>query len=67
MGILDLIANVFKAIANWFGYSQSRSEARNAADVKAAAKGQVEVDAQNDVERAIKRRDLEKLRKDCAE
>jgi hypothetical protein len=67
MTILETISNACKAIANYFGWAQSRSEAKNQPDVKASAKTQAEVNTRNRIDQHIKNRNTRKTQEEIAE
>lgn len=56
-GIVDAIKYAFSAVASIFGYAGKRSDANNAADVKASKSGQNESDASDKLTTAIKKKD----------
>lgn len=54
--IFKAIGEVFGLINNWFG-------AKNTPDMKKAQQQQKETNYQNEIEKAIKEKDIEKLRR----
>jgi hypothetical protein len=65
--IKEIIASILEAIANIFKYSAQRSELKNSTDVKDAKKKQDETDKTNEMETAVKNRDVDKIRDFLAE
>lgn len=67
MDIVGMLKGLFDAVSGVFGLARDRSKLHNAEDVRKAKIGQDEINAQNKTEEAIRKRDLEQLRKDLAE
>jgi hypothetical protein len=67
MDIIACITAVGRAVAEVFGYASKRTDLKNAADVKQAAKAQENVDDKTRIEKAVANRDLESLRNDLGE
>lgn len=64
---MNVIAQIARAVAEALGLINRRHDAKNAADVKARAKAQGEVKADNRMEDAVKNRDVESVRNEIAE
>ena len=62
-----LIRSAFDALAGYLGYTRDRQALKNAEDMKAAKKAQEECDAKSKVEEAIRKRNLDALRKELGE
>lgn len=54
---------IFKAIGEVFGLINNWMVNKNSPDMKKAAQQQKEVDRQNEIEKALKEKDIEKLRR----
>lgn len=54
---------IFKAIGEVFGLINNWMSNKNTPEMKKAAQQQKEVDRQNEIEKALKEKDIEKLRR----
>lgn len=57
----------FQMVANYLGFAKTRAEEKNTADMVAAKQAQNEQDARDKTAQALKKHDLDQLRKDSAE
>ena len=64
---MNFLKEMFAAIAGAFGWATQRSQVHNKEKMQAAAEAAAEVKAVSRVEKEVKRRDLDALRKDLAE
>jgi hypothetical protein len=64
---VNFLKEMFAAIAGAFGWATQRSQVHNTEKMQAAAEAAAEVKAVSRVEKEVKRRDLDALRKDLAE
>lgn len=64
---MNFLKEMFAAIAGAFGWATQRSQVHNTEKMQAAAEAAAEVKAVSRVEKEVKRRDLDALRKDLAE
>lgn len=64
---MNFLTGLLSAIGKLLGFLKSRSDAHNAPDVKAAAKAQAEVDAVNQTEQVVAKKDTNETRNQLAE
>ena len=61
------LSKILDLLAGYFGYAKSRSEARNAADVKTAAVASQEAAQVDKTNKAIAAKDTDEIRKELSE
>lgn len=64
---MNFLKEMFAAIAGAFGWATQRSQVNNSAKMQSAKEAALEVKAVSRVEKEVKERDLDALRKDLAE
>lgn len=64
---MNFLGPLFRFLAEACGIISKRSDLRNAPDVKTAAKAQEAVNENNRMENALKNKDVDEIRKICAE
>lgn len=64
---MQFLSSIFSAITAIFSWANGRSSAKNAPDMKIAAKAQSEVDANDRTAKAIAHKDIAEIRKQLAE
>lgn len=67
MGITEAIAQGFRAIAEYFGWARQRSQEANREDVLKGQTAQNEVSQEDELAKAVARRDVEAIRKELSE
>lgn len=64
---MTLISSIASAVSNFFSWASGRSAAKNTAEMKVAVKARQEVDENDKVTEAIKKKDVDEIRKRLAE
>ena len=63
MGIITMLSNMARAVAEACGLASKRSDLKNQADVKAAVVKQEQVDVRSEMESAVANEDVNETRK----
>ena len=64
---MSSVGEVARAVAEFFGFVNKRTDLKNAPDVKEAAQKQAEADAAAAETRAVEQRNIDKIRENISE